>query len=80
MSKKWSEARLYQNQGRYRFPCGQDYGLVCFVGDDRKIGAVTEKNIEIIHSPDTPRPSTLRFHNPDVPQPWLKKVENNHEH
>ena len=80
MSKKWSEARLYQNQGRYRFPCGQDYGLVCFVGGDRKIGAVTEKNIEIIHSPDTPRPSTLRFHNPDVPQPWLKKVENNHEH
>jgi hypothetical protein len=80
MSRKWSEARLYQNQGRYRFPCGQDYGLVCFVGGDRKIGAVTERYIEIIHSPDTPRPSTLRFHNPDVPQPWLKKVESNHEH
>ena len=80
MSKKWSEARLYQNQGRFKFPCGQDYGLVCFVGDDQKIGAVTEQYIEIIHCPDTPRPSTLRFHNPDVSQPWLKKVESNHEH
>ncbi|SMG65444.1 hypothetical protein BMETH_340611251420, partial [methanotrophic bacterial endosymbiont of Bathymodiolus sp.] len=36
--------------------------------------AVTEQYIEIIHGPDTLRPSTLRFHNPDVPQPWLKKV------
>jgi hypothetical protein len=35
---------------------------------------VTEQYIEIIHGPDTLRPSTLRFHNPDVPQPWLKKV------
>ncbi len=57
MSKKWSEARLYQNQGRFKFSCGQDYGLVCFVGDDQKIGAVTEQYIEIIHGQDTPRPS-----------------------
>jgi hypothetical protein len=73
----WSEARLYQNQGRYGFPCGQDYGLVCFVDGDREIGAVTERFIEIVHGAKTPRPGTLRFYNPDVPQPWRKKVEAN---
>jgi hypothetical protein len=75
MACGWSEARLYQNQGRFRFPCGQDYGLVCFVDEDREIGAVTRQFIEIIHGVNTPRPNTLRFHNPDVSQPWLKKVE-----
>jgi len=75
MACGWSEARLYQNQGRFRFPCGQDYGLVCFVDEDREIGAVTKQSIEIIHGANTPRPCTLRFHNPDVSQPWLKKVE-----
>ena len=75
MACGWSEARLYQNQGRFRFPCGQDYGLVCFVDDTQEIGAVTKRFIEIIHGANTPRPSTLRFHNPDVSQPWLKKVE-----
>ena len=74
-AKGWQEARLYQNQGRFRFPCGQDYGLVCFVDGDQEIGAVTERFIEIIHGAGTQRPSTLRFYNPDVPQPWLKKVE-----
>ena len=71
MAKGWSEARLYQNQGRFRFPCGEDYGLVCFVDGDQEIGEVTERSIEIVHG----RPSTLRFYNPDVPQPWMKKVE-----
>jgi len=75
MACGWSEARLYQNQGRFRFPCGQDYGLVCFVDEDREIGTVTKQSIEIIHGANTPRPSTLRFHNPDVSQPWLKKKE-----
>ena len=28
LSLGWSEARLYQNRGRFRFPYGQDYGLV----------------------------------------------------
>lgn len=75
MAKGWSEARLYQNQGRFRFPCGEDYGLVCFVDGDQEIGEVTERFIEIIHGPKSGRPSTLRFYNPDVPQPWMKKVE-----
>ena len=51
MAKGWSEARLYQNQGRFRFPCGEDYGLVCFVDGDQEIGEVTERSIEIPRSP-----------------------------
>ena len=74
LSLGWSEARLYQNRGRFRFPCGQDYGLVCFVDEKERIGEVTRRNIEIIGPP--PRENRLRFHNPDVDQPWLKKTKN----
>jgi hypothetical protein len=74
LSLGWSEARLYQNRGRFRFPCGQDYGLVCFVDEKERIGDVTRRNIEIIGPP--PRENRLRFHNPDVDQPWLKKTKN----
>ena len=74
LSLGWSEARLYQNRGRFRFPCGQDYGLVCFVDEKERIGEVTRQNIEIIGPP--PRENRLRFHNPDVDQPWLKKTKN----
>jgi len=73
LSLGWSEARLYQNRGRFRFPCGQDYGLVCFVDEKERIGEVTRRNIEIIGPP--PRENRLRFHNPDVDQPWLKKTK-----
>ena len=68
----WSEARLYQNRGRFRFPCGEDYGLVCFVDANERIGEVTRQYIEIIGPP--PRENRLRFHNPDVDQPWLKRT------
>ena len=68
----WSETRLYQNRGRFRFPCGEDYGLVCFVDAKERIGDVTRQYIEIIGPP--PRENRLRFHNPDVDQPWLKKT------
>ena len=71
LSLGWSEARLYQNRGRYSFPCGQDYGLVCFLHDDRSIGEVTRQSIEIIGPP--PQENRLRFYNPDVEQPWLKR-------
>ena len=47
------QARLYQNQGRFRFPCGEDYGLVCFVDSDREIGEVTERSIEIPRASNT---------------------------
>ena len=66
----WSEAQLYQNRARYSFPCGQDYGLVCFVRPDDQIGEVTCQFFEII----SPRGSRLRFHNPNVEQPWLRRV------
>lgn len=64
----WSERRLYQNRGQFRFPYGEDYGLVCFIGDAQRIGAVTKQYIEIVGPP--PRENRLRFCNPDVPQPW----------
>lgn len=72
LSLGWSETRLYQNRGRFRFPCGEDYGLVCFVDAKERIGDVTRRYIEIIGPP--PRENRLRFHNPDVDQPWLKKT------
>lgn len=69
----WSEPRLFQNRGRFRFPCGQDYGLVCFLDDGRTIGEVTERYIEIIGPP--PSRTVLRFYNPDVEQPWIRKID-----
>ncbi|MBI5843189.1 MAG: hypothetical protein HZB23_00805 [Deltaproteobacteria bacterium] len=73
LSLGWSEARLYRNRGRFRFPLGEDYGLVCFLEENQRIGEVTRRYIEIIGPP--PRKNVLRFHNPDVDQPWLKKSE-----
>jgi len=66
----WSEAQLYQNRGRCSFPCGQDYGLVCFLHGDDRVGEITSQFIEII----SPRGSHLRFHNHKVEQPWLRRV------
>lgn len=63
----WSEAQLYQNRGHHSFPYGQDYGLVCFVGEDERLGEITRQSIEIIG----PRGSRLRFYNHEVEQPWL---------
>ena len=70
LSLGWSESQLYQNRSRFRFPCGQDYGLVCFLEDDKRIGEVTRQSIEIIGPP--PQENRLRFYNPDIDQPWLK--------
>jgi hypothetical protein len=72
LAKGWSEVRLYQNQGRFRFPCGEDYGLVCFVDGSRRIGEITNRYIEIIHE-TAGRENRLRFFNSDVDQPWLKR-------
>jgi hypothetical protein len=66
----WSEVQLYQNRGRYSFPCGQDYGLVCFLHGDDQVGEITHQSIEIINA----RGSRLRFHNHNVDQPWLRHV------
>ncbi len=72
LSLGWSEPRLYQNRGRFRFPCGQDYGLVCFLHDGQTIGEVSEKHIEIVCVRNNR--NVLRFYNPDVDQPWIRKI------
>ena len=74
ISLGWNEQRLYQNRGLFRFPCGEDYGLICFINDNDRIGEMTRHYIEIIGPP--PRENRLRFYNPDVDQPWVKKTEN----
>ncbi len=71
LSLGWSETRLYQNRGRFRFPCGEDYGLVCFLDENKRIGEVTRQSIEIVGPP--PNENRLRFYNPEVDQPWIKK-------
>ncbi len=68
----WSEARLYQNRGRFVFPCGQDWGLVCFVGPKDALGQITETHIEIVHDWNGAR-NTLRFANADVWPPRIPK-------
>jgi len=73
LSLGWKEPLLYQTHGRYPFPSGQDYGLVCFLNEEKRIGEVSAQYIEIIGPP--PRESRQRFFNPDVDQPWIKRKE-----
>ena len=72
LAKGWLENRLYQNRGQYKFPCGEDYGLVCHMEGNRRIGAITEQAIEIISKGKTGQQSVMRFYNPDVSQPWIR--------
>jgi hypothetical protein len=72
MTCGWTETALYQNRGRYKFPIGPGYGLICFVGDARIIGKVTEKHIEILLPEKAGRQAIQKFYNPDTPQPWIK--------
>jgi hypothetical protein len=72
LSLGWTLPRLYQNRGRFGFPLGEDYGLVCFVGEDERIGEVTARSIEIHGIP--PRDHLLKFYNPDSMHPWNKKA------
>ncbi len=44
----WSHASLYATHGRFAFPCGQDYGLVCFLEDGDGVGNVTREYVEIL--------------------------------
>ena len=74
LSLGWREARLYQNRGRFRFPCGEDYGLVCFLDEDKRIGKVTRQFIQIVGPPL--QENCLHFYNPEVDQPWMKKKTN----
>jgi len=73
--KKWSEARLYQNQGRYQFPYGGDYGVVCYVNGDYEIGEITERFIEIVHGTNSCHTKSLKYYNPGVSQPWMEIIK-----
>jgi hypothetical protein len=59
VSLGWSHDDLYSTTGRYAFPCGQEYGLVCFVGKGLRIGEITAESIEVIHEGHG---SVLRFY------------------
>lgn len=72
LSLGWTLPRLYQNRGRFGFPLGEDWGLVCFVGDDERLGEVTSRYIEIRGIP--PRDHLLKFYNPDAAHPWNRKT------
>ena len=61
LSAGWTEARLYQNRGRLRFPCGGDYGLVCFVHGKEQLGQTTPNIIEILGN--KPAGYCLQFRN-----------------
>jgi hypothetical protein len=43
----WTPAQLYQTCGRYHFPMGNDYGLVCFLRSGDEITEVTARYIEV---------------------------------
>lgn len=68
----WTLERLYRHEGYHKRPFMGDYGLVCYVGMQDRIGEVTRQSIEIIGPP--PRETRLRFYNPDVGQPWIRRV------
>ena len=75
LSLGWSEARLYQNRARFRFPCGEDYGLVCFMDGVQQIGSITTEFIEIIHRTQQPSRGSFYFSlegrkSPDPDQRW----------
>ena len=55
----WSHASLYATRGRYAFPCGQDYGLVCFLDAGDRVGSVTREYIELVRAG---RADPLRFY------------------
>lgn len=61
----WTLPQLYRNVGI----ANRDWGLVCYIGPDDRIGEIARQSIEIVH----PRAShTLHFYNHEVEQPWLK--------
>lgn len=68
----WTEAGLYQNRGRYPFPYGQEYGLICFLSSGRTIGEISAQSIEIIGN--HPKGERNRFYNPHMVQPWITRT------
>jgi len=68
----WKLERLYKSAGFEKRPSSRDYGLVCYIGEHDRLGAVTRQSIEIIGAP--PTEVTRCFYNPDVEQPWVKRI------
>jgi hypothetical protein len=66
----WTDTALYRNRGHRPFPF-DDYGLVCFVGVDARIEAVTREAVTLRHA----RGRSHRFPNPDVEQPWRRAAQ-----
>ena len=58
MAEGWTEAQLYQTRGRFSFPCGGDYGLVCFIQRHLRLGDITDRSIELVF----PDGHSLRFY------------------
>lgn len=69
----WTLEALYRTRGRFRFPLGDEYGLICFLGAEDRIGRVTADSIEIIGPP--PQGFRSHFYNPDSEHPWKRHVE-----
>jgi len=65
----WTEAQLLQNRGRFPYPIGGDYGLVCYLGWNEEIGEITSDWIEL----RGPRGCRSRFYNISVRQPWIRE-------
>jgi hypothetical protein len=68
----WSLDRLYRQEGYPGRSFLAEYGLVCYIPAEGRLGEVTRQWIEIIGPP--PAEVCQRFHNPDVEQPWIVKV------
>lgn len=67
----WTEAGLFQNQGHLRFPYGDEWGLICFLGEDGTIAAVEREAITI----ERRGGASTRFPNRNVEQPWRRAAE-----
>ncbi len=76
LSLGWTEAGLYQNRGRLRYPAGEEYGLVCLLQAGAEIGEVSAQSIEIISR----NGSRSRYYSRAVPQPWIRPVAPEKEH
>ena len=59
----WTKRGLYQNRSNLKFPYGKDWGLVCFLREGDKIGAISSSAIEIVGP--APGANPLKYYNPD---------------
>lgn len=57
----WTDADLFQTSGQFKFPYGQDYGLVCFLRG-RSIGDITADNVALV--PEKTGGAVLTFQRP----------------